>query len=46
MASFTICQAARNPEETMIRTVSDTSQKPKTKLRRRKKTIPIAIMHL
>jgi hypothetical protein len=37
MASFTICQAARNPKETIIRTVSDTSQKPKTKPKTRGK---------
>jgi hypothetical protein len=37
MASFTICQAARNPKETIIRTASATSQKPKTKPKRKKK---------
>jgi hypothetical protein len=47
MASFTICQAARNPKETMIKTVTNTSQKPKTKPKRRgEKTIPIASRHL
>jgi hypothetical protein len=46
MASFTICQAARNPKETMIRTLSDTSQQPKTKPKRRKRKIPVASMHL
>jgi hypothetical protein len=40
MASFTICQAARNAKETMIRTLSDTSQQPKTKPKRRKKKSP------
>jgi len=37
MASFTIYQAARNPKETMIRALSDTSQQPKTKPKRMKK---------